>query len=783
MRISLVILILIHHVIYAQMPDLKEIMRGNDFIGHQPFNLVWSPDSQTIYFRWQRENNQQAGYFQFNLKDQQIKKLSADQTLLLPVDGFTSFKNQTPVYFQKDHQLFKLNGKNLQLILSIFENYYVTQLLSSSKIIIRQNNQLYLIDTELGQYTQLTNFIQGNPPAIEVEKNFLQSQQEEMFDVIRRKNEEAEDRKKFYDEHSINSPEAIYLEGKFPSYMYLNNHQSHLVFSLDQYPTEAPTHVENYLTEDGYSQTITARSKVGSQNPTHEIYMLNRLNDSLFKIDFSQLSGAHKRSEFLKYYEKENFKPESETAKDMIIHPHGFNETGDQFLFEIKSYDNKDRWIAVMDTTSGKITEIDHQHDSTWIGGPGISGWKGEAGNVGWIDNSTIYFQSEASGYSHLYTAAKVNNTIPQWRTKQLTKGNYEIHDAKLSSDKSKFYITANKNHPGNREFYMLEIDSEKMTPVLTKDGYHEVSISPDEKWLAIRYSYKNKPWELYYAPLTENTTMKQITHSTTEEFNHISWIDPEVINFQAEDSTTVYARLYRPEKNKKNDAAVMFVHGAGYLQNAHNYWSHYHREYMFHHLLTQLGYTVIDIDYRASEGYGSKFRTDIYRHMGGKDLSDYIDGRELLIREYGIDSTRIGIYGGSYGGFITLMALLTEPGKFKCGAALRSVTDWAHYNHEYTSNILNTPETDPEAFRKSSPIYFAENLQDRLIMLHGIIDDNVHYQDVVRLSQRFIELGKTNWDLIGYPVEAHAFVEASSWHDEYRRIFEMFEEEIGATK
>ena len=161
------------------------------------------------------------------------------------------------------------------------------------------------------------------------------------------------------------------------------------------------------------------------------------------------------------------------------------------------------------------------------------------------------------------------------------------------------------------------------------------------------------------------------------------------------------------------------------------------------------------------------------------KDLSDYVDARQWLIDNKGINEEKIGIYGGSYGGFITLMALLTEPGKFKCGAAIRSVTDWAHYNHAYTSNILNTPELDPEAFRKSSPIYFAENLEDRLLILHGMVDDNVQYQDVVRLAQRFIELGKKNWDLVGYPIEPHGFKETSSWVDEYGRILKMFNEEL----
>lgn len=124
-------------------------------------------------------------------------------------------------------------------------------------------------------------------------------------------------------------------------------------------------------------------------------------------------------------------------------------------------------------------------------------------------------------------------------------------------------------------------------------------------------------------------------------------------------------------------------------------------------------------------------------------------------------------------------MALLTEPGQFKCGAALRSVTDWAHYNLEYTSNILNFPETDPEAYRRSSPIYFAENLQDQLLMLHGMVDDNVQFQDIVRLSQRFIELGKDNWELAVFPVEAHGFKESYSWLDEYRRILKLFEENL----
>ncbi|MEC8883828.1 MAG: prolyl oligopeptidase family serine peptidase, partial [Bacteroidota bacterium] len=253
----------------------------------------------------------------------------------------------------------------------------------------------------------------------------------------------------------------------------------------------------------------------------------------------------------------------------------------------------------------------------------------------------------------------------------------------------------------------------------------------------------------------------------------------PENITFKADDGAMVPARLYVPEASVKNNAAVVFVHGAGYLQNAHKWWSSYFREYMFNNMLTDLGYTVIDIDYRASAGYGRDWRTGIYRHMGGKDLSDQVDGVEYLIENYDIDPEKVGIYGGSYGGFITLMALFNEPETFKAGAALRSVTDWAHYNHGYTANILNEPSQDPIAYKRSSPIYFAEGLEGDLLIEHGMVDTNVHFQDVVRLTQRLIELGKDNWELAVYPVESHGFIEPSSWTDEYKRILKLFNESL----
>ncbi len=252
------------------------------------------------------------------------------------------------------------------------------------------------------------------------------------------------------------------------------------------------------------------------------------------------------------------------------------------------------------------------------------------------------------------------------------------------------------------------------------------------------------------------------------------------IVEFTARDGVKVPARLFKPANFKKGGPAVVFVHGAGYLQNVDRWWStSYYHEYMFDHILMERGFLVIDVDYRGSSGYGRDWRTAIYEHMGGKDLDDITDAAKYVVAQHGVDPKKIGLFGGSYGGFITLMAMFTQADTFSAGAALRPVSDWALYNHGYTGEILNTPQADPEAYRRSSPIYFANGLKGALLICHGMVDSNVEFEDTVRLVQRLIELRKENWDLAVYPVENHGFVQPTSWADEYKRILALFEKNL----
>jgi dipeptidyl aminopeptidase/acylaminoacyl peptidase len=441
-----------------------------------------------------------------------------------------------------------------------------------------------------------------------------------------------------------------------------------------------------------------------------------------------------------------------------------------------RSADNKDRWYVTVDADTGKTRVIDALHDDAWVRETGFG-----TSSIDFLpDDRRISFLSERDGWMHVYT---LDVAAESAKPVQLTSGKWEVTSAELSSDGRRFYLTTTEAHPGERHLYSVSIDGGERTKITSMAGSNDATVSPDDSTLALVHSYSNRPPEVFLMPNRAGAAARQVTVTPTEEWRSFNWIDPKILTFKARDGVDVYARLFTPEmigaRRDSSRPGVVFVHGAGYLQNAHRYWSTYFREYMFHNLLASRGYVVLDVDYRASSGYGRDWRAAIYRHMGGKDLDDIVDAAKYLAAKEQVNPRRIGVYGGSYGGFITLMAMFTAPDVFAAGAALRPVTDWAHYNHGYTSNILNVPQKDAEAYRKSSPIYFAEGLRGALLICHGMVDTNVHFQDSVRLAQRLIELRKEHWELAVYPVENHAFTEETSWADEYKRILHLFEENL----
>lgn len=753
---------------------VEKIMQDPKWIGISPSNIHWAEDGKWIYFNWNPDRVESDSLYKVSSKGGKPKKISPKERLALPARYGYYTKDFIKKVYAKNGDIFILDikrGSTKQVTNTVASESYPRFSGDEKSITYIADGNLYSWEIATGRTVQLTDF-RNNEKKDEDEpktahERWLKEEELKLITILDERRVKREKREEIQENEEPQRPLIIVHGEKKVQNIQASPNGKFVTFRLYKTAKDAErTIVPSYVTESGFTKDLSARNKVGRPDDEYEFGIYNIAADTVIYVYTDSLPGIFESPEFT------NGRSIDESRK-REVHFTGpiWSEDGNFAVLILQSLDNKDRWIVKLKPSTAEIKLLDHQQDEAWIGGPGIRRWRG-AVSTGWTpDNKRFWFQSEETGYSHLYTVEATTG-----EKKQLTHGDFEVRDVKISRDKKWWYFRSNEVHPGELHLYRMPIEGGKREKITAMTGNNEVTLSPDEKLVAVRHSYSNRPWDLFVMKNRPGANATRLTQSQTDEWSSYPWRDPEIITFQAEDGADVYARLYRPDSPKDGGPAVIFVHGAGYLQNVHKWWSSYFREYMFHNLLADNGYTVLDIDYRGSAGYGRDWRTAIYRHMGGKDLSDQVDGARLLVDKYGINSKQIGIYGGSYGGFITLMAMFTEPGVFAAGGSLRPVTDWAHYNHPYTSNILNIPQADSLAYVRSSPIYHAEGLEGALLICHGMIDTNVHFQDVVRLSQRLIELGKENWEVAIYPLEGHGFREPSSWTDEYRRIFKLFE-------
>jgi dipeptidyl aminopeptidase/acylaminoacyl peptidase len=769
--------------IVAQKLDkltVEKIMRDPKWIGTSPSNISWSNDGKTVYFSWNPERATSDSLYYITLDNKTPVKAIVAQKQNLATFGNTIYNNARTAYIYSgngDVFITELKPSRTRRITQTPDNESNPRFsFNDTKVVYTRNSNLYAWDIATGETQQLTNLrseARPRPRDTTQQERWLINDQLQYFDILRQRKQKREEAEKYRENTREKEIRSVVLDDRRVQGLTISPDGRFISYRLFKASNAKNAIVPDYVTETGFTTDINTRPKVGAADGSGEFFIYDRERDTITMIKTDSIPGIKDLPDYLKDYPKQLEERKKKNASRSVTFFGPFwSPKGNNAIIEINADDNKDRWLMLFDRETGKLKLLDRQRDEAWIQGPGI-----DVGNFGWIDENTAWYQSEATGYSHLYIANVLTGV-----KRQLTSGNYEVQDAQLSLDNKYFYITTNEVHPGEKHFYRLSVADGKKDKITTMTGANLVTLSPDEKTLAILYSYSNKPAELYLMENKVGGRSEQITFKAQSgEFKSYSWKDPEVVTFTATDGATVYARLYKPANPHPDKPAVLFVHGAGYLQNAHKWWSSYFREYMFNNLLADEGYYVLDIDYRGSAGYGRDWRTGIYRHMGGKDLSDNVDGVNWLVKNYGVNPKNVGIYGGSYGGFITLMGLFTAPDVFAAGAGLRSVTNWANYNHGYTSNILNEPFTDSLAYRRSSPLYFAEGLKGHLVMLHGMVDVNVHFQDVVQLSQRLIELGKDNWELAVYPMEDHGFVEPSSWTDEYKRVFKLFERVLKA--
>ncbi|MBU2924710.1 prolyl oligopeptidase family serine peptidase [Colwellia sp. 1_MG-2023] len=775
-----------NEVITLKKITLEKIMSDPDWFGRAPESWYWGDDSNTIFYKQKQLGNPLRDLWVKNLgSGSQAQQVSLSELHKVADSNAKSNSDGSLEIYSFEGNVFVKNvaTKSVKQITYTSANESDALFLTNGKIAYRIDNVFYAHDLVTGQVVELANLqMAEKPKGIEAPTSYLAKEQHKLINYIalQQRNGELKEQQK----DSLTAQNTTVTQTKY--YFGKDNQVSHASLSpagdkLFVSITEAKSSrddsdiMPNYVTKDGVIAAEKVRARVANNRQyKEELFFIDLKAGKKVALNYESLPNFD--TDVLAAVKKENYAREGKTYKSSKtarnIHllqmwfPVKWNDDGSQVALMLEAWDNKTRWLATVDFEKEALVNQHELQDDAWIN------WS--FNEFDWVGNDALYYLSEESGYSHLYY-----KTLNNGKTKQLTSGKFEVSDVTLTKDQKRFIFKANKKHPGIHEIYQVDL-ANNVTALTDLGGQNSYALSPDESALLIEHSSLTMPPELYVQSLTSNAPATQITHTVSDEFKALPWVSPSIVAIpSSKQKEPIYSRVYLPknyDKTTEKNRAVMFTHGAGYLQNSHLGWSGYFREFMFHSMLVQQGYVVIDMDYRASAGYGRDWRTSIYRHMGKVEVEDMRDGVNWIVDNANVDAKRVGTYGGSYGGFLTLMSMFTDPTLFESGSAIRLVSDWAYYNHGYTSNILNTPEDDAIAYERSSPIYFAEGLTKPLLINAPMVDDNVFFEDTVRLVQRLIELEKQDFETAIYPVEPHGFVQPSSWLNEYRRIYKLFE-------
>jgi dipeptidyl aminopeptidase/acylaminoacyl peptidase len=755
---------------------VEQAMADTDWIGPPVESAWWSWDGRRAYFQLKRTGS--------TLRDLYAVDAEGRATMAQVTDRERAgIDAENPVYdHTRQHAAFVRNG---DLFLRDLRSGALSQITRGTDAVAdprfaADDAVLWRVDGTWYRYRYDTRLVETiavlkaekDPAAEPTKSDDLHAMQMRLFDTLRRQKQSRDDHRR--QDKLLRDADAT----RAPAPVYLGDDISILSSSLSPdarwlLVVVAPKGADagragklpRYVTESGYEESEDERTRVGRNTPVGQSLKLVDLRDgSVADLKYDALPGidTDPLAALRKAAGKDPLKGHRALRVDGIV----WSDDGERGALELHAMDNKDRWIATVDASAKALHSAHRLSDTAWVNSSAFT-------DFGWLpDNRTLWLLSEQSGYSHLYTL------VPGQAERERTHGQWETSAPQFSSDGRRGWFVCNRKTPGEYEVCAIDLANDSVKEVTTLSGVEDFSLSPDQRRLLVRYSGSYLPAQLATVSV-DGGPARLLTDTRTTEYKAHRFLQPRFVQVPStHGAPPIRAKLYAPAQLEvgKHYPIVMFVHGAGYLQNVHSRFPYYFREQMFNNALVQNGYVVLDMDYRGSAGYGRDWRTAIYRNMGHPELEDEIDGVAWMVANEQGDAQHVGIYGGSYGGFMALMAMFRAPDTFKAGAALRPVTDWSQYNHEYTADILNTPDIDPEAYKASSPIEFADGLRGSLLICHGMLDDNVFFQDSVRLTQRLIELKKTDWTLAPFPLERHSFVQPDAWLNEYRRIFALFE-------
>jgi dipeptidyl-peptidase-4 len=352
---------------------------------------------------------------------------------------------------------------------------------------------------------------------------------------------------------------------------------------------------------------------------------------------------------------------------------------------------------------------------------------------------------SERDGFHHLYLCSADDKHMSQ-----ITKGEWEVTEvAGVNEETREVFFVSNEQSPLERQLYRVRLDGKQKQRLSGGSGTHSISMSPTTAYYMDTASTLATPPRrtLHESDGSQIAVYKESTPPDVEI------LPTEIVQIKATDGVQLYARMIKPAgfSPEKKYPVVVSIYGGPGVQAVRDAWS----GAGFDQVLAQQGYLVWQLDNRGSAGRGHTWESKIYHETGAHELNDQLDGIHYLATLGFADMSRVGITGWSYGGYMTLYALANAPGVFKAGIAGAPVTDWRNYDSIYTERYMGLPEENADGYKRSSPQTNAGEIKARLLILHNIEDDNVHFQNSLQMANSLEREGK-QFQMLVYPQKSH---------------------------
>jgi dipeptidyl-peptidase-4 len=412
---------------------------------------------------------------------------------------------------------------------------------------------------------------------------------------------------------------------------------------------------------------------------------------------------------------------------------------GQSLAIQVQSRDQKTLELMRCDIATGQVTLLLRETDRQWVE---------LHDDLRFLESGEFVWASERSGFKHLYLYDLDGHLI-----RALTAGNWPVDRVSgVDAEHRVAFFEGWTESPLERHLYRVSLQGGEIEQVTTEEGWHEAVLSSDCAHYLDTHSTVLQPSRVALRAVT-GEPRAVLEPNVLPERNEYDWVAPEFVVLEAEDGTPLYGRLTRPPTldPRRSYPAVVMVYGGPHAQKVRNAWE----ASIQVQLLAHTGFVVFELDNRGMGNRGKAFAAALYHRMGGVEVRDQLVGVAYLKSLPYVDGDRLGLFGWSYGGYMTLMCMLQAPDVFRAGVAVAPVTDWALYDTHYTERYMGYPEENSEGYERSKVVTYAEQLQGKLLLMHGMADDNVLFQHSVLLMDA-LQQASIPFEMMAYPGKKH---------------------------